>query len=429
MEFKSYSAVQWGVGLLVLFSLTLALHFGQALFLPLVIALMLATVLWPPVQYLTHRFHLPRSVSSVLVILALVLVSAVGILGAVVAVQDIVSDLLRVENQEKYYRKLREAIASINIDLANQLLPVPPPRVERQEGKKEGQEATVPRDSQAAAHTQSSVTGAGGPTASGSEPPPSPGSIVLPEDPQLYRQYMENSVLFTTTRQFLEQQANRIPEYLRTLSVQVVLILFLVLFLCVDGEVLIHRTVEIFGPSTGPDGSAAARALREMARHIRSYLVWRTVIIVGMVIVLGFLWKLLGLKQPWLWAVVAGILTFIPYLGPIIAGIPPVLDALVTRDLNTAAMTLLLYTIVIVLEGYVAFPLVLGRQMEMNATTILIACLFWYIIWGEIGLFLALPLMAGIKAICQNVPGWQPWANLMGSGENKNAQNASVANG
>jgi len=59
----------------------------------------------------------------------------------------------------------------------------------------------------------------------------------------------------------------------------------------------------------------------------------------------------------------------------------------------------------------------------------LIACLFWYIIWGEIGLFLALPLMAGIKAICQNVPGWQPWANLMGSGENKNAQNASVANG
>jgi hypothetical protein len=50
----------------------------------------------------------------------------------------------------------------------------------------------------------------------------------------------------------------------------------------------------------------------------------------------------------------------------------------------------------------------------MNATTVLLGCLFWGLVWGYIGLFLAMPLMGGIKAICQSVPGWEPWGNLMG---------------
>jgi AI-2 transport protein TqsA len=56
---------------------------------------------------------------------------------------------------------------------------------------------------------------------------------------------------------------------------------------------------------------------------------------------------------------------------------------------------------------------VMGRSMELNATTVMLACLFWERIWGLPGLFLAMPLMAAVKAICYNVPDWQPWANLM----------------
>jgi hypothetical protein len=65
------------------------------------------------------------------------------------------------------------------------------------------------------------------------------------------------------------------------------------------------------------------------------------------------------------------------------------------------------------LEGYVIVPVVMGRSMELNATTVILACLFWELLWGLPGLFLAMPLMAGIKAICENVPDWRPWANLM----------------
>jgi hypothetical protein len=43
--------------------------------------------------------------------------------------------------------------------------------------------------------------------------------------------------------------------------------------------------------------------------------------------------------------------------------------------------------------------------------------MFWELVWGPSGLFLAMPLMAAIKSICYHVPGWRQWANLMSSTE------------
>jgi predicted PurR-regulated permease PerM len=78
-----------------------------------------------------------------------------------------------------------------------------------------------------------------------------------------------------------------------------------------------------------------------------------------------------------------------------------------------AVAVLLFYLVVINVEGYLIVPVVMGRPMELNATTVILACLFWDLVWGTPGLFLAMPLMAAIKAICTHVPDWQPWANLM----------------
>ena len=50
------------------------------------------------------------------------------------------------------------------------------------------------------------------------------------------------------------------------------------------------------------------------------------------------------------------------------------------------------------------------------------ACLFWEAVWGPTGLFMAMPIMAGIKAILYHVPEWRPWANLMSSTEDDSAQ-------
>src|SRR5205823_9017249 len=105
-------------------------------------------------------------------------------------------------------------------------------------------------------------------------------------------------------------------------------------------------------------------------------------------------------------------------LGPMAAGVPPPIDAFISCPSPWyAAGVFVFYLAVMTLEGYVVVPVVMGRSMELNATTVMLACLFWELVWGLPGLFLAMPLMAALKAVCEHVPGWRPWANLMGTEE------------
>jgi hypothetical protein len=75
--------------------------------------------------------------------------------------------------------------------------------------------------------------------------------------------------------------------------------------------------------------------------------------------------------------------------------------------------------VVVLIEGYLIVPLLMGRSMNLNATTVMVACLFWGAVWGGVGLFMAMPIMAGLKAILWHVPEWRPWAILMSSIEDE----------
>jgi hypothetical protein len=99
------------------------------------------------------------------------------------------------------------------------------------------------------------------------------------------------------------------------------------------------------------------------------------------------------------------------------AGVPVMLDAFVFCEPAMAFGLLIFYIVIVTFEGYVVVPIVMGRHMELNATTVMIACLFWELVWGTTGLFLAMPLMAAVRTICRHVPDWEPFANLMGTHE------------
>ena len=104
--------------------------------------------------------------------------------------------------------------------------------------------------------------------------------------------------------------------------------MFILLFLLLEGRMLTRRVTEIFGPSPQVQ-SKVATALAKMALVLRTFLIWRTLINFGLGVVLGLTFEFLGLKQAWAWALLVGVLFYIPYLGPIVAGIPPMLDAFV----------------------------------------------------------------------------------------------------
>jgi predicted PurR-regulated permease PerM len=199
---------------------------------------------------------------------------------------------------------------------------------------------------------------------------------------------------------------------------QLVLILFVTLFLLLEAELLARKVRAIFGTSL-ENQRRVADALAEMAEAIRTYLVWRTIVNMGLAIVLGVFYKFaIGLEQWYLWAVLTAVLSYVPYIGTIAAGAPPILEALVFGGQpELALLILVVYTLVVTVEGYWIVPWVMGRSMDLNATTVMVSCLFWNLVWGIAGLFLAMPIMAAIKAVMLHVDGWKQWGDLLSSVE------------
>jgi predicted PurR-regulated permease PerM len=241
-------------------------------------------------------------------------------------------------------------------------------------------------------------------------------------DPQYFPEKVEESVIASSIREAINPRGQfLVPMLLQATNYSVswvtywVLITFLSLFILVEGPMLGRRVGQIFGPGALIQAKAL-EALSEMSNQVRTYLVWRTIVNCGLGLVLGVFYQQMGLSEPWTWALLVVVLGYIPYLGLLTAGIPPVLDAFISSDHPWVALIVLaVYVVVCTLESYLIVPLVMGRSLELNATTVLLACLFWDLLWGTTGLFLAMPLMAAIRSVCWHVPDLQPWANLMGT--------------
>lgn len=356
--FDLTSATRMGLNLLALLGIAIALWLGDVIFVPLTIAILLAAILWPVVRWLNQKLRLPWTVSCTVAVGLLLGLFGMVTLGFLVSIPKMLQELPRPDSydaQKQFYSDFRK-----------QVIKTSPVNVES----------------------------------------------VLPEDP-------ENSQLFIQVRKTLQGEyvtkaLLRILQYFNSWLFQLVLITFILFFLLMEGRMLTRRVEEIFGPSKQTQDNVQ-NALGQMSDSVRAYLVWRTIVNFGLGIVLGMVYYALGLKYSWTWAMVAAVLCYIPYIGTILAGVPPVLDAFVFVDPQTALIILVFYTVVVTIEGYLIVPLVMGRSMNLNATTVLLACLFWDLVWGTPGLFLAMPLMAALKAVCMNVPGWRPWANLMGT--------------
>jgi predicted PurR-regulated permease PerM len=353
------TSTRWGLNALILLGMVMALYLGKSILIPTTLALLLAAMLWPAVNHLhtTGFLRLPWGLACLTAVVGLFLAALLVAAGFGLGMSKFVIDISDKEKQKQVYSQLRD-------------------KLER--------------------------------------------ASPVPLDPTYFNVNPDDSSVFNSIRSSLDPKNPTFSDITRTILGtsrdflwEAILIMFLLLFLLLEGRMLTRRVVEIFGPSDVAQSKAVA-ALEDMATQIRAYLVWRTIINFSLALLLGIIYYLLGLSQPWTWALLTAILWYVPYLGPILAGAPPILDAFISCDSPWVALGLaIFYTAFVTVEGYFIVPVVMGRSMDLNATTVMLACLFWELVWGTAGLFLAMPLMAGVKTICAHVPDWQPWANLM----------------
>ena len=110
----------------------------------------------------------------------------------------------------------------------------------------------------------------------------------------------------------------------------------------------------------------------------------------------------------------AGLCVLVPYVGVIISTIPATLVAYFQLGGRAALTVLIVYLVLQFLEGNVLTPFIVGGKVRLFPLTVLIAFLFWGMLWGVAGAILAVPLTSALKVICENVEEWQPVARLLG---------------
>ena len=94
---------------------------------------------------------------------------------------------------------------------------------------------------------------------------------------------------------------------------------------------------------------------------------------------------------------------------------PPLVAALpVTREPTLFLFLMISVAVLHLLALNLLYPKFVGARVHLNPLVVTIGLMFWGMLWGGIGLLLAIPLTAGAKAVCDNVQSMKPYGRLLG---------------
>ena len=195
--------------------------------------------------------------------------------------------------------------------------------------------------------------------------------------------------------------------------VQALMCIFVLVFILAQGPGLHERIVNAAGNS--PSRRRAAEIiLRNVNDDVQRYLFNRFATNTCVAILVGLLFYLYGLDFAFLLGIFAGLFNFIPYVGPIVGSIFPATVAYVQfGELQAVFWCVLIYASVTGLEGNLVTPYVIGRHLKLNSLAVLLSAIFWGWMWGAIGLLLAIPIVATMKSVSENVDGLRGFAAFL----------------
>jgi AI-2 transport protein TqsA len=183
---------------------------------------------------------------------------------------------------------------------------------------------------------------------------------------------------------------------LDTIQVSFIVLILLVFML---GEArMFGRRFEAIVEAKGPN----LQRMLSATHDIQKYLGIKTLISIATGIFAGLLCWGADIDFPLLWGLLAFALNYIPAVGSIIAGVPPMLLALLTHDLRHAIAVGCGYLVINGFLGNFMEPALLGRRFGLSTVVIVISVLFWGFLWGPVGMLLAVPLTMMVKVAMDN---------------------------
>lgn len=360
--------------LLVVVATVTALYFGRDIFLPLAVALLLTFALAPVVGWL-RKLRIPRPIAVVSVVVAAF--ASIFLFGAVVASQlaSLATNLPTYQtNIETKVQAFKDA--DIGTGIFGRLTKI----LERL-GRQIEEDSEPSNDD---------------PTTDGGEPTvdPLPVEVVEPA-PQPFQ------VLQTIIGPLIQPMATG------------GIIIVVVIFMLLKREDLRDRFIRLVGAG---DLHRTTEALQDAGRRVGQYLLMQLIVNVTYAVPIGIGLWLIGVPNAPLWGLLALVLRFVPYIGPIIASVLPLILALAVDPGWTMVLwTAALFIVLELVSNNVVEPWLYGSRTGLSSLAIIIAAIFWTWLWGPLGLLLSTPLTVCLVVLGRHVPQFEFLDVLLGN--------------
>ena len=356
------------------------LYFGRVLFITLLIAVIIAFLL-DPVVMIFVKFRLPRAVSSLIV--CSIALFAVYLLALMLYEQfaGLMDDL------PLYSQRLNSLVDSV----AGKIDQV----------EKSTFDLLVPKrfqstDQPAPANSPSNARKKKGKAQDPSQPPPMQEVRIHPEPTPLWTYVYGYLVSFYNVL----LMASFVP--------------FLVYFMLSWRDHLRRSFLYLF---SGSQRQVVGKAWEGIAHIARGYVIGN--FLLGIMLASASCAFFFAIRLPY-WPIMgalSGFFSLVPYVGLPLAILPPLIAGLAVYD--QPAIYIMIAAVVAILHLIALnflYPKIVGSRVHLNPLIVTIALMFWGTLWGGIGLLLAVPITAGIKAVCDNVAGLQGYGKLLGDG-------------
>lgn len=352
-----------------------ALYFGQDIFIPFALAILLSFALTPLVNRL-RQFRLPR-IAAVIVAVTIAFILIAGV--AFVIGRQVVQ---LANNLPAYQTTITQKIRSLQ--------------------KSAPGGGVVEKVTTAIEDLGKEISGDGKPP---EQPQPGPGAGTASPEPVTVR-------LEAPRAKPLEIIRTVVGPLLAPLATAGLVVIF-VIFVLLEREDLRDRFIKLAGAG---DLQKSTQAINDAAARVSRYLLMQLVVNLTYGVPIGIALYFIGVPNAVLWGLLAAVLRFIPYLGPFLAALFPIALAIAVDPGWTMLFWVVgLFLAAELISNNVIEPWLYGSSTGLSSLAIIMAAIFWTSLWGPVGLFLATPLTVCLVVIGRYVPQLEFLGVLLGS--------------
>ncbi len=194
---------------------------------------------------------------------------------------------------------------------------------------------------------------------------------------------------------------------------QAVTVLFLTIFLLYEDDSFKRKLVAQM--ETHNNKRITVRILNDIATQIGRFIWVQAATSVAVAVATWLALWYLGVAEPLVWGVFAGVMNIVPYFGPLVvtAGLA-IVGFLQFGTIEQAALVAGVALAITTIEGMFLTPHLLSRAASLNHVAIFLAIAFWSWAWGVPGMLLAVPMLMVMKAVCDHVEGLKGIGRFVG---------------